>query len=151
MGRKTISDLLCSLYDGRFFKQAAELHTSYSKPFLMLEGSFEELQTMVSNPKIICGALATVIMDYDISMFYSASIKETALALIVLAWHLGRERRTGPLLRNPIKKWWAHSKSTWSPLFQGLGQSLPQGCLRPLGRRESYSVQIDAESLEFKG
>jgi DNA excision repair protein ERCC-4 len=101
--RKTISDLVYSIYDGRIFKQAAELHTSYTRPFLMLEGDFEELHTLVSNPKIVYGALATIIIDYDVRVFYTASAEETAIALIILAEHSKRERRTGPLLRKPIK------------------------------------------------
>ncbi len=101
--RKTVSDLVYSIYDGRLFKQAAELRESYSRPFLMLEGDFEELKMMVSNPKIVYGALATMIIDYGIHIFYTSSAEETAMALIILTEHLKRERKHGPLIRKPRK------------------------------------------------
>lgn len=101
--RKTVFDFVHSIYDGRLFKQATELHESYSRPFFVLEGNFDELRMMVNNPRIVYGALATIILNYGVYIIYTTSAKETAIALITLAEHLGREMKHGPLIRKPRK------------------------------------------------
>src|SRR5919197_4929609 len=41
--RKTIRDLISSIYDGRLFVQCSELAQYYSKPMLIIEGNIVEL------------------------------------------------------------------------------------------------------------
>jgi DNA excision repair protein ERCC-4 len=41
--RKTMNDLINSVYDGRLFIQCSDLVTHYSKPLVIIEGSIEDL------------------------------------------------------------------------------------------------------------
>src|SRR6476620_8935011 len=41
--RKTINDLICSIYDGRLFLQCTDLIQFYSKPVLLIEDTILDL------------------------------------------------------------------------------------------------------------
>lgn|SRR5574341_499948 len=58
--RKSIRDLVQSIYDGRLFTQCSELVTHYAKAVLIVEGSNEMFERVIDNPMVIYGALASV-------------------------------------------------------------------------------------------
>ena len=43
--RKTIYDLISSVYDGRLFIQCSDLINHYSKPFMLIEGNIKDLDS----------------------------------------------------------------------------------------------------------
>jgi len=105
--RKSIRDLVKSIYDGRLFAQCSELVTHYAKPVLIVEGSNDMFESVVDNPMVIYGALASVALDFRIAVIHTPSASHTAKALIVMANRALKEKQ-GPLLRkvkkrNPIK------------------------------------------------
>ncbi len=105
--RKSIRDLVKSIYDGRLFAQCSELITHYAKPVLIVEGDNELFESIVENPMVIYGALASVALDFRIAVIHTPSASHTARALIAMANRALKEKR-GPLLRkvrksNPVK------------------------------------------------
>jgi len=44
--RKTVRDLVSSVYDARIFSQAARLAASYAKPYLLVEGDSKEVEQL---------------------------------------------------------------------------------------------------------
>ncbi|MGH9933598.1 MAG: ERCC4 domain-containing protein [Nitrososphaerales archaeon] len=105
--RKSLRDLVQSIYDGRLFAQCSELVTHYAKPVLIVEGSNEMFERVIDNPMVIYGALASVALDFRIAVIHTPSASHTAKALIAMA-NRALKGKSGPLLRkvkksNPLK------------------------------------------------
>ncbi len=75
--RKTVSDFLKSLIDGRLLEQVKNLAETFERPLLILEG--EGLYTERGiHPNAIRGALACITVDYGIPILPTENEKETA-------------------------------------------------------------------------
>ena len=98
--RKSVRDLVSSVYDSRLFYQAARLSASYAKPYLLVEGDSKEVETLARNPKAFYGAVANVTLVYGLRMLYTASPEETAMAIVGLLAHA----RAKPLERLPLER-----------------------------------------------
>ncbi len=60
--RKSIQDLLSSVFDGRLFDQCSRLKENFQNPILLIEGNVDEIELITENPLIFYGALATIAM-----------------------------------------------------------------------------------------
>ncbi|HET7644675.1 MAG TPA: ERCC4 domain-containing protein [Nitrososphaeraceae archaeon] len=112
--RKTISDLINSIYDGRLFIQCSDLIQFYSKPILLIEGNILNLQfenfTEKQNDEIeitvekilqIYDALATVALIFRIPIIHSPSANYTSKFLIIL---LNKAIKSGITINGPLIK-----------------------------------------------
>ena len=95
--RKSVRDLVSSIYDSRLFYQAAKLSASYAKPFLLVEGDSKEVESLTKNLKSFYGAIANVTLAYGLRVLYTANPRETATAIAELLSHA----RAKPLARMP--------------------------------------------------
>ena len=95
--RKSVRDLVSSVYDSRLFYQAAKLSAAYAKPFLLVEGDSKEVEGLVKNLKSFYGAIANVTVAYGLRVLYTANSRETAIAIAELLNHA----RAKPLARMP--------------------------------------------------
>jgi DNA excision repair protein ERCC-4 len=95
--RKSVRDLVSSVYDSRLFYQAAKLSAAYAKPFLLVEGDSKEVESLARNLKSFYGAIANVTLAYGLRVLYTASPRETAMAIAELLTHA----RAKPLSRMP--------------------------------------------------
>jgi len=95
--RKSVRDLVSSVYDSRLFYQAAKLSAAYAKPFLLVEGDSKEVESLVKNLKSFYGAIANVTLAYGLRVLYTANPRETATAIAELLSHA----RAKPLARMP--------------------------------------------------
>jgi DNA excision repair protein ERCC-4 len=95
--RKSVRDLVSSIYDSRLFYQAAKISASYAKPFLLVEGDSKEVEKLARNLKSFYGAIANVTLAYGLRVLYTANPKESATAIVEL---LG-QARSKPLARMP--------------------------------------------------
>lgn len=95
--RKSVRDLVSSVYDSRLFYQAARISASYAKPYLLVEGDSKEVEKLVKNLKSFYGAIANVTLAYGLRVLYTANPKETAMAIAELLSHA----RAKPLPRTP--------------------------------------------------
>ncbi|MDQ3848426.1 MAG: helix-hairpin-helix domain-containing protein [Thermoproteota archaeon] len=114
--RKTVRDLLSSIYDGRLFLQCSDLVKYYQKPLLVVQGNISELAETPEDieegdikqhaEKLLLAydALITVTMEFRIPTIHTPSAEQTAQLLVTLVNRSLREgKATGPLLRK-IKK-----------------------------------------------
>lgn len=99
--RKALRDLVVSIYDGRLFRQAGELAGQFAKPILVVEGNLAELPYLAENPKAVYGAIASLTLKTPLKLLYTQNPLETAQLLALLADHLHREARKGPLIYRP--------------------------------------------------
>lgn len=90
--RKSASDFISSIFDGRLFNQALRLSDTYEQAIIIVENELTRLETLVKNPKIVRGALVSLAIDYGITVIFSQSINETAELIKLAAEH---EQKTG--------------------------------------------------------
>lgn len=95
--RKSVRDLISSVYDSRLFYQTARLAASFAKPYLLVEGDSKEVEKLAKNLKSYYGAIANVTMAYGLRVIYTANQRETATAIAELLGHA----RAKPLSRMP--------------------------------------------------
>lgn len=95
--RKSVRDLVASVYDSRLFYQAARIFASYPKPYLLIEGDSTEVERLAKNLKSFYGAIASVTLAYGLRVIYTASTRETAIAITELLNHT----RAKPLSKAP--------------------------------------------------
>ncbi len=95
--RKTVRDLVSSVYDSRLFYQAARISATYAKPYLLVEGDPKEVEKVARNVKSFYGAIANVTLSYGLRLLYTADEEETAIAIAALLAHA----RSKPLARMP--------------------------------------------------
>jgi DNA excision repair protein ERCC-4 len=111
--RKTIHDLLNSIYDGRLLVQCSDLIQHYAKPVIIIEGNILNLvdesssfEDTLSNDRIylISETLARVALDFRIPMINAPCAEYTSQLLVTMLNKTLEEGKTnGPLLRR-IKK-----------------------------------------------
>jgi DNA excision repair protein ERCC-4 len=112
--RKTVRDLVSSIYDGRLFVQCSDLVKHYQKPLIVVQGNIAELaeipedaengKRLAERMPLAYDALATVATEFRIPIIHTPSAEQTAQLLVTLVNKSLREgKATGPLLRK-IKK-----------------------------------------------
>jgi len=111
--RKTIHDLLNSIYDGRLLVQCSDLIQHYAKPVIIIEGNILNLvdesssfEDTLSNDRIylITETLARVALDFRIPMINAPYAEYTSQLLVtMLNKTLEEGKNNGPLLKR-IKK-----------------------------------------------
>ena len=83
--RKTTSDFLSSIVDGRLFKQMNELKQNFRTPLLILEGNGLFNGERKIHPNAIRGALASISLDYGVPIMRTENNLETAEMLLAIA------------------------------------------------------------------
>jgi DNA excision repair protein ERCC-4 len=114
--RKTVRDLISSIYDGRLFLQCSDLVKHYQKPLLVVQGNIAELaeapedmgdmdtKLHAERMPLAYDALITVATEFRIPIIHTPSAEQTAQLLVTLVNRsLSEGKATGPLLRK-IKK-----------------------------------------------
>jgi len=132
--RKSVRDLVSSVYDSRLFYQAAKLSAAYARPFLLVEGDSKEVESLAKNLKSFYGAIASVTLAYGLRVLYTANPRETAVAIAELLTHAGAK----PLSKVPSE---IPPKAKSVPLQQlylvsampGIGRKLAEKLLSKYG------------------
>jgi DNA excision repair protein ERCC-4 len=114
--RKTVRDLISSIYDGRLFIQCSDLTKHYEKPLIVVQGNIAELAEIPEDAEhkdikkfaermpLAYDALATVVTEFRIPILHTPTSEQTAQLLLMLANKSLKEGKAiGPLLRK-IKK-----------------------------------------------
>lgn len=74
--RKTAKDFVDSIVDKRLFKQARELSEEFKRPLMILEG--DDLYSGMINPNAIRGSIASIALDFGISIIPTRNVQDTA-------------------------------------------------------------------------
>ena len=74
--RKTAKDFVDSMIDKRLFKQARELSEEFKRPLMILEG--DDLYSGMVNPNAIRGTIASIALDFGISIIPTRDAQDTA-------------------------------------------------------------------------
>jgi DNA excision repair protein ERCC-4 len=150
--RKTVRDLVSSVYDSRLFYQAAKISAAYAKPFLLVEGDSKEVEGLVKNMQSFYGAIANVTLAYGLRILYTANPKETATAIAGLLKHA----RARPPAKMPAE---VSPKAKSVPLQQlylvsampGIGRKLAERLLAKYGTPRKVMSLAPAELALTQG
>lgn len=74
--RKTAKDFVDSIIDKRLFKQANDLREEFRRPLIILEG--DDLYNGFINPNAIRGSIASIALDFGISIIPTRNAQDTA-------------------------------------------------------------------------
>lgn len=99
--RKSIHDLISSVFDGRLFDQCNRLKEHFQFPIILMEGNVDEITDITENPLIFYGAVSSVALDFKIPVIATPSADHTAKLLISMCSR--KDIPKGPFLKK-IKK-----------------------------------------------
>ena len=99
--RKTTKDFVDSLIDKRLFKQAKELSEEFKHPLMILEG--DDLYSGMVNPNAIRGSLASIAIDFGISIIPTRNAQDTAAMIKRIAVREQNGERTPIQIRTDKK------------------------------------------------
>ena len=96
--RKTLTDLVAAIKDGRLFRQALKLSASTLQPAIILEGTGRELAGSAMRWEAIQGALVTVALFCRVPLLRPCTPEETVRTMLFAA-RQGRTFASGALPR----------------------------------------------------
>lgn len=100
--RKSIHDLVSSVFDGRLFDQCSRLKENFEQPVLIVEGNTDELSDIVENPLVFYGALIRAAFDFKIPIMPTPDADQTARLLVAMAAR--KNKSSGPYLKKIRKR-----------------------------------------------
>jgi DNA excision repair protein ERCC-4 len=130
--RKSIPDLISSIFDGRLFDQCDRLREHFAHPVILMEGNVDELEQIVENPFVFYGALSSIAIDFKIPIVPTPSAAHTAKLLVSMCSR--KEITKGPYLKK-IKKSDNLQRQQLSVLcsLPGIGEKLATRMLERFG------------------
>ena len=80
--RKSISDLVSSVFDGRLFDQCNRMKENFQFPIIIIEGNTDKIEELVENPFVFYGAVSSVAIDFKIPIISTPNASHTAKLLV---------------------------------------------------------------------
>ena len=99
--RKSIKDLISSVFDGRLFDQCNRLKENFQFPIILMEGNMDEINENTENPLIFYGAVSSIALDFKIPVIATPSADHTAKLLVSMCSR--KELPKGPFLKKKKK------------------------------------------------
>jgi len=99
--RKSISDLISSIFDGRLFDQCNRLKEHFQFPIILVEGDVTKIEQLVDNPLVFYGAMSSIVLDFKIPIIPTANTSHTAKLLVSMCSR--KDVAKGPFIKK-IKK-----------------------------------------------
>jgi DNA excision repair protein ERCC-4 len=148
--RKSIRDLLSSVFDGRLFDQCSRLKEHFQFPIILMEGNVDEIDDIADNPLIFYGAISTVVMDFKIPIIPTPSAMHTAKLLVSMCSR--KESPKGPYLKK-IKKSSDLEKQQLSSLcsLPGIGEKFAVRMLEKFGTPLKVFTATTSELAKVEG
>ena len=95
--RKTISDLVSSVFDGRLFDQCSRLKEHYQFPILLIEGDIDEIEKLIENPFVFYGAISSIAIDFKIPVIPTPNASHTSKLLVAMCSR--KDTLSGPFIK----------------------------------------------------
>jgi ERCC4-related helicase len=96
--RKTLDDFVKSIYDGRLFKQLSNMNEKYARPIIIIQGERKHLSGI--GESAFYGALASVLADFKVPIFFAGSEKEVS----EVVFHIARREQMEKKRDNRIRE-----------------------------------------------
>ncbi|MBM3911207.1 MAG: heavy metal resistance protein CzcA [Thaumarchaeota archaeon] len=130
--RKSIRDLISSIFDGRLFDQCNRLREHFQHPVILMEGNVDEIEEFTENPLVFYGAISSIAIDFKIPVLPTPNATHTAKLLVSMSSR--KEAAKGPFLKK-IKKSSDLQRQQLSVLcsLPGVGEKLATRMLEKFG------------------
>ena len=148
--RKSIRDLMASVFDGRLFDQCTRLKEHFEHPIVLMEGNVDEIEEITENPLIFYGAISTVVLDFKIPVIPTPSASHTAKLLVSMCSR--KDTPKGPYLKK-IKKSSDLERQQLSSLcsLPGIGEKFAVRMLEKFGTPLKVFTATTAELAKIEG
>ncbi len=148
--RKSIRDLMSSVFDGRLFDQCSRLKEHFQHPIVLMEGNVDEIEEITENPLIFYGAISTVVLDFQIPIIPTPSAIHTAKLLVSMCSK--KDSSKGPYLKK-IKKSSDLEKQQLSVLcsLPGIGDKFAIRMLEKFGTPLKVFTATTSELAKVEG
>ena len=148
--RKSIRDLMASVFDGRLFDQCSRLKEHFENPVVLMEGNVDEIEEITENPLIFYGAISTVVLDFKIPVIPTPSAAHTAKLLVSMCSR--KESHKGPYLKK-IKKSTDLERQQLSSLcsLPGIGEKFAIRMLAKFGTPSKVFSATTSELAKVEG
>ncbi|HSG83676.1 MAG: ERCC4 domain-containing protein [Nitrosopumilus sp.] len=148
--RKSIRDLMASVFDGRLFDQCTRLKEHFEHPIVLMEGNVDEIEEIAENPLIFYGAISTVVLDFKIPVIPTPSATHTAKLLVSMCSR--KDTPKGPYLKK-IKKSSDLERQQLSSLcsLPGVGEKFAVRMLEKFGTPLKVFTATTAELAKVEG
>ncbi len=146
--RKTHSDFVSSIIDGRIFEQAEKLKNSFERPIIIIEGySNREI-----NDNALKGAIAALLTDFGISLVSTKNSLDSAKMIYWIAKREQTEKRVG--VRFKVRKKSFDEKILKEQIvasLPGISNVLSKRLLEHFGTIEKIFCADEEELKKVKG
>ncbi len=95
--RKSISDLVSSIFDGRLFDQCNKLKEHFQFPIILIEGDMDKIEELTENPFVFYGAVSSVAIDFKIPIISTPNASHTAKLLVSMCSR--KDTTRGPFIK----------------------------------------------------
>ena len=148
--RKSIRDLMASVFDGRLFDQCSRLKEHFENPIVLMEGNVDEIEEITENPLIFYGAISAVVLDFKIPIIPTPSAAHTAKLLVSMCSK--KESHKGPYLKK-IKKSTDLERQQLSTLcsLPGIGEKFAIRMLEKFGTPLKVFTATTADLAKVEG
>jgi len=150
--RKTAADFAQSLIDGRLFAQARRMVTSHLRPAYIIEGTSAEWSGLGVSREALQGALVTLMLIFDVPVFRSSDLAESARLILCIGSQLVRLRDPGYV---PYRQAKAKRKKTRQlrilQTLPGIGPDRAKRLLEGFGTVRACFGATTAELMEVEG
>lgn len=145
--RKTLTDLVLSIIDGRLFQQALKLSETTLRPALILEGTTQDFAGCGMRWEPIQGALVTVSLFCGVPLLRARTPAETVRTMLYAA-RQGRTFVTGALPRHGYRPRGKRARQLF--ILQGFPGVGPAKARRLLERFGSVEAIVNARPGELQ-
>ncbi len=148
--RKSIRDLMASVFDGRLFDQCSRLKEHFEHPIVLMEGNVDEIEEITENPLVFYGAISTVVLDFKIPVIPTPNAAHTAKLLVSMCSR--KDTPKGPYLKK-IKKSSDLEKQQLSVLcsLPGIGEKFAVRMLTKFGTPLKVFSATTTELVKVEG
>ena len=142
--RKTSRDFVRSIIDGRLFGQLRDLVDNFKKPILLIEGNvFNGI-----SENALHGAIASIILDFNVPIIMTKNLEETAKMIAFLA---KREKKSGKRILIHGKKKPHELKEIQQKIvasIPGIGTEISKNLLKYFGSVENIFNASESELMK---
>ena len=144
---KNVEDFVNSIIDKRIFDQAVKLKKSYENKILIIQGQEDIYSVRRIHPNAIRGVLASLLLDFGISVIKTSDYKETAALLIALAKREQDENKRAMIKHSSKPLTTKEQQEFIVSSFPGIGNTLNKPLLKHF---HSVKNIVNADEKEMK-
>ncbi len=150
--RKIVSDFVQSIIDKRLLEQASNLSRSFKIPVMIIEGEESMYSLRDIHPNAIRGALASLAIDFGISIIPSRDEEDTALFLYMIAKREQIDEKREIALRGERKPFSTEERQRYViESFPSISAVLAKRLLEHFGSVRGIVNATEKELVEVEG